>query len=243
MAVRRSKAMASAVEAKVGDTVAPVADAATKVTEAEAEPAAAEAGSPGEPPAILALEAAPEAFPVAATEPDPGPAPSAPAPVEILAEAALVPAAPEALKTIPTATAQMRTTMEKTMADHATKTTEGLFKAAEDAAEFSRGNMEAVAKATQVYVAGVQDLGKQTLAMVQGLADHSVAGAKALGAVKSLKEAAEIQATYTRAALEKSFSETAKLQEAALKLAEASFAPLSARMTVAVEKFAKPIAA
>ena len=37
-------------------------------------------------------------------------------------------------------------------------------------------------------------------------------------------------------------SETAKLQEAALKLAEQAFAPLSARMTLAVEKFGKPLA-
>ena len=138
--------------------------------------------------------------------------------------------------------AQTRVAMEKTM-ESTTKATEGLFKAAEEAAEFSRGNLEAVAKATQVYVAGVQDLGKQTMALVQGLADHTMAGAKALGAVKSLKEAADIQASYARTAMEKSFAESAKLQEAALKLAEASFAPLSARMTLAVEKMSKPLAA
>ena len=131
---------------------------------------------------------------------------------------------------------------EKSM-EQVSKTADGLFKAAEEAAEFSRGNVEAVTKAAQIYVAGVQDLGKQTLALVQGLADHTVAGAKALGTVKSLKEAAEIQVTYARGALEKSMSETAKLQEAALKLAEASFAPISARLTLAVEKFSKPLAA
>jgi phasin family protein len=160
---------------------------------------------------------------------------------KLVSEAAAT-AAPQARKTIEEGAAQTRVTVEKTM-DQTTKATEGLFKAAEEAAEFSRGNLEAVAKATQVYVAGVQDLGKQTLAMVQGLADHTVAGAKALGTVKSLKEAAEVQSTYARAALEKSFSETAKLQEAALKLAEASFAPISARMTLAVEKFSRPVAA
>lgn len=143
---------------------------------------------------------------------------------------------------IETGTSQMNVTMEKSM-DQTTKATDGLFKAAEQAAEFSRGNLEAMAKATQVYVAGVQDLGKQTFALMQGLTDHTVAGAKALGTVKSLKEVAEIQADYARIALEKSFTETAKLQEAALKLAEASFAPLSARMTLAVETFGKPIAA
>jgi phasin family protein len=216
VAVRKSKAMASVTEAKVADAAGPVADVAAKVTEAgptRVAPAAVEVSAPAAPEEAMA---------------------AAPAPASI-------PAAPQA-GTIEAVPAQMREAVEKTM-DQATKSAEGLFKAAEEAAEFGRGNLEAVAKATQVYVAGVQDLGKQTLAMVQGLADHTVAGAKALGTVKSLKEAAEIQATYARAALEKSFSETAKLQEAALKLAEASFAPISARMTLAVEKFSKPLAA
>ena len=44
--------------------------------------------------------------------------------------------------------------MEKNV-DQANKAAEGLFRAAEGAAEFGRGNVEAFAKATQVYVAGV----------------------------------------------------------------------------------------
>ncbi|WP_187829954.1 phasin family protein [Siccirubricoccus phaeus] len=140
------------------------------------------------------------------------------------------------------APAAARLTVEKTVTDM-TKATEGLFKAAEEVAEFSRGNAEAVAKATQLYVAGVQDLGKQTLALFQGLSDTAIENAKAFSTVKSLKEAAELQASFTKATLEKTFAESAKLQEAALKLAESSFAPLSARMSLAVEKFSKPLAA
>lgn len=138
--------------------------------------------------------------------------------------------------------AQARATMEKNM-QQVNKAAEGLFKAAEEAAEFGRGNVEAMTKATQVYVAGVQDLGRQTVALMQGLTDQALEGAKALSGVRSLKEAAEIQATFTRSALERSFTETAKLQEAALKLAEQSFAPITARVTLAVEKLARPIAA
>lgn len=135
---------------------------------------------------------------------------------------------------------QAQTTVEKNM-DQANKAAEGLFKAGEQAAEFSRGNAEAMAKATQVYFAGVQDLSKQTMALFQGLSEHAVESAKALSTVKSLKEATEIQTNYTRAAMERTMSETAKLQEASLKLFEASFAPLSARMSIAVETMSKPI--
>lgn len=135
-----------------------------------------------------------------------------------------------------------RTRME-TIMDQASKSAESFFKVAEEAAEFGRGNVEAITRATQVYMAGVQDLGRQTFAMVQGLTDHALEGAKALSGVKSLQEAAQIQANYTRAAIEKSVNEGAKIGESALKLSEQAFAPLTARVTLAVEKFGRPIAA
>jgi phasin family protein len=167
---------------------------------------------------------------------------------ETVAPEARVTTAPEARVTTaseaPATVAPMgRATMEKMTMTDVTKATEGLFKAAEEAAEFGRGNAEAVAKATQLYVAGVQDLGKQTMALFQGLSEQAIESAKALSGVKSLKEAADLQASYTRATMEKTFAESAKLQETALKLAETSFAPLSARVTLAVEKFSKPLAA
>jgi len=147
--------------------------------------------------------------------------------------------ATKARKMIDQGTAQLSAAVETTM-DKTTKAAEGLYK---EAAEFSRGNLEAFTKAAQVYFAGVQDLSKQAFALVQGLTEHSIEGAKALGQVKSLKEATDIQSNYARAALEKGMAESAKLQEATLKLAEASFAPLTARMTLAVEKMGKPVSA
>lgn len=131
---------------------------------------------------------------------------------------------------------------EKTM-ENVNRTAGSMFKAAEDAAAFGRGNVEALAKSTQAYVAGVQDLGRQTMAMVQGMADQAMENAKALGGVRSLKEAAEIQAGLARTAFERTVNDATKLQEAVLKVAEQSFAPLSARMTLAVEKMGRPIAA
>ncbi len=135
-----------------------------------------------------------------------------------------------------------RVVMEKGM-EQATKTAEGFFKAAEEAAEFGRGNVEAMTKAAQMLTAGFQDLGKQYFAVSQALTDHALESAKALAAVKSLKEAADIQAAFAKASFERAMSETAKLQEATYRLAEQAGAPLAARMTLAVEKFGKPLAA
>lgn len=137
---------------------------------------------------------------------------------------------------------QARATMDKTVAQ-TNKAAEGLFKAAGDAAEFSRGNVEAIAQATQLYMAGVQDLSRMAIAMVQGLSEQAIEGARALSGVKSLKDATNIQTGLARSAMERSLVEATKLQETALKVAERSFAPLSARMSLAAETLARPIAA
>jgi len=137
---------------------------------------------------------------------------------------------------------QARATMEKNM-EQVTKTAEGFFKAAEEAAEFSRGNIEAMTRSAQLFASGFQDIGKQVFAVSQALTDHAMESAKAFAGVKSLKEVADIQAAFAKASMERSMNEAAKLQEATLRLAETASAPLQARMTMAVEKFSKPLAA
>ena len=150
--------------------------------------------------------------------------------------------AAQAQKIVTEGAAQARVAMEKGM-EQMTKGAEGFMKAAEEATEFGRGNMEAFTKAAQTWAVGSQDLARQVMALAQGLTDHSLEGAKALAAVKSLNEAAEIQAKFAKAAMEKAVAESAKMQEAVFKLTEQAVAPISARMTVAMEKMAKPIAA
>lgn len=137
---------------------------------------------------------------------------------------------------------QARATMDKTVAQ-TNQAAEGLFKAAGEAAEFSRGNVEAIAQATQTYMAGVQDLSRMTLAIVQGMTEQTMEGVRAMSGVKSLKDATDIQTNLARSAMERSVAEATKLQETALRVAEQSFAPLSARMSLAAEKLARPVAA
>jgi phasin family protein len=150
--------------------------------------------------------------------------------------------AAQAQKIVTDGAAQARVAMEKGM-EQMSKGAEGVMKAVEDATEFGRGNMEAFTKAAQTWAVGSQDLARQMMALAQGLTDHSLEGAKALASVKSLNEAAEIQAKFAKAAMEKAVAESAKMQEAVFKLTEQAVAPISARMTVAMEKMAKPIAA
>ncbi|HYF09250.1 MAG TPA: phasin family protein [Acetobacteraceae bacterium] len=150
--------------------------------------------------------------------------------------------AAQATKMFEDGATQARAAVEQGVAQ-ATKAAEGFMKAAEQAAEFSRGNMEAMTKAAQLWTVGAQDIARQYFAVAQSYTDQALEGAKALAAVKSLKEAAEIQTSLAKSAMERAMSDAVKLNEATVKLAEQALAPLTARAQVAFEKFGKPLAA
>ncbi|MGD0104620.1 MAG: phasin family protein [Rhodopila sp.] len=116
---------------------------------------------------------------------------------------------------------------------------EKAMKTAEDLVAFSQGNMEAVMKASQIWASGVQDLSKHLAAVTKASLDESMSAFKALTSVKSLKDAFELQSSFARSALEKSLAESGKLTDASFKLTEQTLAPITARVSVAVEKFAK----
>ncbi|MBN8871647.1 MAG: phasin family protein [Rhodospirillales bacterium] len=123
-----------------------------------------------------------------------------------------------------------------------TKMKEGVEKAmktAEEMMAFGQGNVEALVKSSQIWVTGLQDLSKQVAATAQASLDESMATFKAISGVKSLKDAMDLQASFARAALEKTLAESGRLTDASFKLTEQALAPITARVTLAVEKFAK----
>jgi phasin family protein len=147
------------------------------------------------------------------------------APVATANLPAIVPTSSQAVATRPIQAAKQ---MEKTM----TKT-------AEDLVSFGQGNVEAFTKAGQVWAAGVQELGKQVAATAQSHIDQTVATFKAITTAKSFKEAIDLQSTLARSTVEKAVADTGKLTDASLKLAEQTWAPLTARVTLAVETFGR----
>jgi phasin family protein len=114
-------------------------------------------------------------------------------------------------------------------------------KTTEDFVAFSQGNVEAMIKASQIFTTGMQDLSKHFAASTQASVEESMATAKALSGVKSVKEAVELQTGFARTLVEKMVSETSKLTDASLKITEQAIAPLTARMTKAVETFSTKI--
>jgi phasin family protein len=116
-----------------------------------------------------------------------------------------------------------------------TQNSETFVKAAEQAMAFGRGNVEALLRSSQILAAGAQDLSKQVLSLGQAQFDASIACFKALTGAKSFGEAVKLQSELARGAVEKTVSETLSMTEASLKLVEQTTAPITARVTEAVE--------
>ena len=116
---------------------------------------------------------------------------------------------------------------------------ERVMRTAEELVQFNQGNIEAFVKSSQIWVAGVQDLTKQAAASAQASFEETVSTVKALSSARSVREALELQANLARSSVEKVVAESGRLADASVKLAERALAPLTARVTLAAEKFAK----
>ncbi|HUD59399.1 MAG TPA: phasin family protein [Acetobacteraceae bacterium] len=116
---------------------------------------------------------------------------------------------------------------------------EKAMKTAEEMVAFGQGNVEALVKSGQIWATGMQDLGKQMAATAQASFEETMATFKAFSSVKSLKDAFDLQANLARSTMEKTLAESGKLTDASMKLTEQTLAPITARVSMAVEKFAK----
>jgi phasin family protein len=117
---------------------------------------------------------------------------------------------------------------------------EGLAKAmktSEEIVSFGQGNLEAAMKSAQIFATGLQDLSKHVAVTTQASIEDSVATMKAIAGVKSVKDVIDLQTSFARTMMEKMVAESGKLTDASLKLTEQAIAPLTARVSLAVEKF------
>jgi phasin family protein len=114
-----------------------------------------------------------------------------------------------------------------------------VINSSQDFVAFGKANLDAVVASGQIWAAGVQDLTKQFASTVNASYVESGATFKALIVAKSVREAIDLQNTLGQAAIVKAAAESKKLIDASIKLTEQALAPLTTRVTVAVEGFAK----
>ncbi|MEO9188604.1 MAG: phasin family protein [Acetobacteraceae bacterium] len=111
------------------------------------------------------------------------------------------------------------------------------MKSTEEFMAFGQGNFEAMVKSGQIWATGLQDLGKQVAATAQAHIEETMSAFKAIAGAKTVKDAFEVQTSLARTAIEKTLAESSRLTESSIKLTEQALAPVTARVTLAVEKF------
>ena len=105
--------------------------------------------------------------------------------------------------------------------------------------EFTKGNVDAIVESGKILAAGLQDLGKDYVAEGKTAFQTLTADVKQLAAVKSPAEFFKLQGDLLRRNLDTAIAQGSKNSEAVMKLASQAFAPISGRVTLAVEKVKK----
>lgn len=139
---------------------------------------------------------------------------------------------------ITTGVATVTAGIEKTQ-EQVKQQMEKAFRTAEDLVSFGQGNLEAVMKSGQIWLAGVQDLSKQVASNAQAQVDATVSALRAFSTVRSPKEAWDLQTNFTRTSFEKAVAETRRLTDSSYKLAEQAAEPIVSRVSLAFEKFGR----
>lgn len=185
------------------------------------------------PPAIIAPPAADVTTDVAAATvvvtPEPAPAPSpAPTATVILAEAVVVPAV---ARNYEHAIAFTKEQVEKV--------SQNAFKTYEELTALNKDTVDALVQSSSVVAKGVESLSRAFLAFAQTSLEHSVSTAKALLAVKTLREAVDLQSEFAKSSFDSLVAEATKASELSVKVANEAIQPLSSHVNTVVSKLSK----
>ena len=110
---------------------------------------------------------------------------------------------------------------------------------ASDMGDFSKQNVEAVVEAGKILASGMQDMAKSYVADGKAAAAAIASDAREIAAVKSPTEFAQLQSKIASRNFDATVATVSKTTEAWVKLANEAFAPISSRMSVAMDKVRK----
>ena len=102
--------------------------------------------------------------------------------------------------------------------------------------EFTKGNLEAVVESGKILAAGLQDMGKTYVAEGKSAVETVTADVKEIAAIKSPADFFKLQGEIMRRNFDAAVATTSKNSETMVKLMGDAFAPISTRVSLAVEK-------
>ena len=96
--------------------------------------------------------------------------------------------------------------------------------------------------AIRVVAKGLETLSKEMMDFARVSFEGNVEATNAMLGAKTLNDLVDLQTQYTRKNMDQFLAESTKLTELSVKVANEAFAPIKARVDVAVEKMLKPAA-
>ncbi|MFN4113634.1 MAG: phasin family protein [Sphingomonadaceae bacterium] len=241
-----AEAAAKKVEAPKAEPVAPKVEAAPAVPAAKPAPVKKVAAKAAPKKAVAKK---PVAKKVVAKKAAPKAAAKTTAPKIAPAKAQIAKATERATELKDTIMTKAKTTA----ADYTAQVKEGLATAQErakaaydkgaelaaDMGEFSKGNLEAVVESGKILATGVQAIAKTQFEDAKAAVEVMTADVKEMTSVKSPTDFVQLQGKIVSRNFDAAVAQLSKTTEAWVKLANDSFAPISSRAAVAMEKVRK----
>lgn len=109
-------------------------------------------------------------------------------------------------------------------------------KIAEEFADLTRGNVEALVASSKVAAKGVETLSQEAAEYGRKSFEDASAALKSFAEVKSATDFFKLQSDYARSAFDAAVAESAKVSEAFLKIAGDVAEPITSRYSVAAER-------
>ena len=110
-------------------------------------------------------------------------------------------------------------------------------KVAEELADLTRANVEAIVEAGRVASEGARALGQDVVATSRDGVEQAADAIRSFAEAKSPTEYLQLQGEFARASFDRMVAETSKLTESMVKLAGEAFQPISNRATANAERF------
>ncbi len=140
-------------------------------------------------------------------------------------------------------TIDLTESLQKIMTEAQTKAKEAFEKSTSslgEYSEFAKGNVEALVESGKILSTGLQDIGTNLVAEGRSAFETMTADAKELASAKSPTEFLKLQSEIARRNFDSVVTYGSKNSETMLKLANEVFAPISSRVSMAVQKVSKP---
>lgn len=115
-------------------------------------------------------------------------------------------------------------------------------KAAEELAELTRANVEALVEAGRIAVEGARSIGQDAVASGREGVEQAADAVRSLAEAKSPTEFVQLQTELARSSFDRLVAENSRLTESLVKLAGEAFQPLSTRASLNAERFNRFVA-